>query len=164
MTAPSTNIRTPVLEDAPRLGYVHSTCFREVYRDVTPQGFVRSLDPQELTDSWTQIIAYEGNNKFVAEVEGEIVGFSSSGPGRDDEGPRDLELYSIYLLSKHYGSGLGQKLLDAAVGDEPAYLWVAEDNARSQTFYERNGFTADGARRIEDFIGTASFSEIRMRR
>lgn len=163
MTKPSTIIRMPVPQDAARLGYVHVTCYREAYRNLIPQGFLDSLDIEERTAGWTSIIEYTGNNKFVAEADGEIVGFSASGPSRDDDAPRELELYSIYLLSPYFGSGLGQQLLDAAIADDPAYLWVAEDNPRAQAFYRRNRFTPDGATRVENFIG-AGLPEIRMTR
>lgn len=163
MTKTSTNIRTPVIEDAARLGHVHVTCYREAYRNLIPQGFLDSLDVQERTAGWISIIEYTGNNKFVAEADGEIVGFSASGPGRDDDAPRELELYSIYLLSPHFGSGLGQQLLDAAIGDDPAYLWVAEDNPRAQAFYRRNRFAPDGERKVENFLG-AGLPQIRMTR
>lgn len=33
-----------------------------------------------------------------------------------------------------------------AVADAPAFLWVAEDNARALAFYRRNGFEPDDAR------------------
>lgn len=155
------SIRRPVPEDAARLGYVHVTCWREVYRNVIPQDFLDSLDAGERTESWTQIIQFAGNNKFVAEVDGEIVGFAASGSGRDPDAPRETEVYSIYLLSPHFGSGLGQQLLNATIDDAPAYLWVGEDNARAQAFYRRNGFVPDGGTRVEDFLG-ADLPEIRM--
>ncbi|MFZ5868948.1 MAG: GNAT family N-acetyltransferase [Actinomycetota bacterium] len=60
--------------------------------------------------------------------------------------PRRLELHLIYLLAAHHGTGLGQGLLDAAVADAPAFLWIAEDNPRALAFYRRNGFEPDGAR------------------
>ena len=59
-----------------------------------------------------------------------------------------------------HGSGTGQALLDAAVGDRPAFLWTAEDNPRAQAFYRRNGFIADGARKIEP--EWENLAEIRM--
>ena len=71
-------------------------------------------------------------------------------PGACRDGPRDLELWGIYLLAEYHGSGIGQALLDAAVGDRPASLWVAEDNPRARAFYSRNGFEPDGGRRVEE--------------
>lgn len=48
------------------------------------------------------------------------------------------------MRASAYGSGLGLRLLDAAIGDRPASLWVLERNPRARAFYERNGFAPDG--------------------
>ncbi len=85
-----------------------------------------------------RIIAVDANN--------EIVGLADAGPGRDDDGPVELELYSIYALRRTHGSGLGAALLSAAVGESPAYLWVLEDNPRAFAFYRKHGFRPDGTR------------------
>ena len=82
-------------------------------------------------------------------------------PARDDDAPRARELYFIYLLDAFHGTGIGQKLFDAAVEEnEPLYLWVADDNPRAHRFYTRNGFTADGASHVEPFLGE-SLTEVR---
>jgi GNAT superfamily N-acetyltransferase len=83
-----------------------------------------------------RIIAVDGDNH--------IVGLADAGPGRDDPGPEELELYSIFTLRHTYGTGLGAALLSAAVGDSPAYLWVLRDNPRAQAFYAKHGFRPDG--------------------
>jgi ribosomal protein S18 acetylase RimI-like enzyme len=87
-----------------------------------------------------RIIALDSNN--------ETVGFADSGPGRDEDPPAALELYSIYSLRRTHGSGLGAALLRAAIGDSAACLWVLEDNPRAQAFYRKYGFRPDGTRRL----------------
>src|SRR5215212_7836651 len=59
----------------------------------------------------------------------------------------------------HWGTGVGQRLLDMSVGERDAFLWVFRDNARARSFYLRNGFRPDGAERVEPFFGPM---EIRM--
>lgn len=66
----------------------------------------------------------------------------------------------INILASHYGMGVGQALLDAAIGDRPASLWVAEDNPRAQAFYRRNGFALDGARDTIERL--ENMAEVRM--
>jgi hypothetical protein len=51
-------------------------------------------------------------------------------------------------------------LLDAAIGDRPASLWVLDDNPRAREFYRRNGFAPDGAEKLDERWG--SIREIRM--
>ena len=67
------------------------------------------------------------------------------------------------MLAVAYGSGAGQLLLDAAVGDAPAYLWVMDGNGRAEAFYHRNGFSRDGATTTHP-VGATSVPAIRMTR
>ena len=81
------------------------------------------------------------------------MGFSATGPGRDEDSPRQLELYRIYILASSHGPGAGQALLDATIGEGRVFLWVAEVNPRAQSFYRRNRFELDGARKVEERRG-----------
>lgn len=73
----------------------------------------------------------------------------------DDLGEDDLELRRIYLFSRFYGSGAGQKLMshatDAAVGAgaRRLLLGVHAGNARALAFYRRNGFEDVGTRTFQ---------------
>ncbi|MBG6217825.1 GNAT superfamily N-acetyltransferase [Arthrobacter sp. CAN_A6] len=60
--------------------------------------------------SW---LAFDGDGAPVA--------IATSGPGRDADRP-DFELHHIYTVNRTHGSGLGQRLLATAIGEEPAYL------------------------------------------
>lgn len=82
--------------------------------------------------------------------DGQVVGWANTSAGRDPDGPRDLELEGLYVLDAHHGTGVGQALLDAAIGDRPAYLWALADNPRAHAFYRRNGFVADGAEKVDE--------------
>lgn len=77
------------------------------------------------------------------------MGIATASQPREENPPRALELRTLYLLSAHYGSGAGQGLLDASVGTGPCMLRVASENPRAIAFYRRNGFTLDGAQKIE---------------
>ncbi len=57
-------------------------------------------------------------------------------------------------------AGSGQALLDSAVADRSAFLWVAELNPRAIAFYRRNGFEADGAHTVS--AEWENLAEIRM--
>lgn len=74
---------------------------------------------------------------------GEPVAIATFGPGRDEDRP-DFELHHIYTLRSTHGTGLGQRLLDTAIGTRAAYLWILDDNPRAERFYVRNGFGPDG--------------------
>ena len=92
---------------------------------------------------------------------GEVVGFVPVDRARDDDPATPTELWAINVLADHHGTGVAQALLDAALGDDDAYLWVVEGNERAQSFYRRNGFAVDGGRKRDERLGV---DELRMTR
>ncbi|MEN2738881.1 GNAT family N-acetyltransferase [Microbacterium sp. X-17] len=141
--------------DAEALGRVHATCWHETYDHLISKAALERISPRRMAELWTHWASQGPEYRMSAAlVDGEIVGFVGSGPARDEDAPSPRELYFIYLLDAWHGTGIGQRLFDAAVDPgEPLYLWVAEDNPRAHHFYERNGFALDGASHEELFLG-----------
>lgn len=141
--------------DAEALGRVHATCWHETYDHLISKAALERISPKRLAELWTHWATQgEEFRMYAALVGGEIVGFVGSGPARDKDAPRRRELYFIYLLDAWHGTGIGQRLFEAAVDhEEPLYLWVADDNPRAHRFYLRNGFVLDGATHTEPFLG-----------
>lgn len=84
---------------------------------------------------------------------GRIVAMVSCAAARDpDAAAGTIEVGALYVLPDHVGSGLGHRLLQAAMQRsraerfQRATLWVLEANARGRAFYERAGWRPDGAR------------------
>lgn len=148
--------------DAEALGRVHAQCWHQTYDHLISAAALENVSPRRLAELWTHWATQGEDFRMVAAlVEGEIVGFAGSGPARDRDAPRHRELYFIYLLEAHQGTGLGQRLFDAVIADgEPVYLWVADDNPRAHRFYTRNGFALDGATHTEPFLGE-TLTEVR---
>ena len=115
-------------------------------------------------ERWAEIIEIRGEQIRVAIVDGRVVGFASSGPYRVASGddktlnttvfaePGSIgELYGFYVHPDSWGTGVANELHDRAVdalradGWVRLKLWVLADNARARRFYERHGWTADGA-------------------
>jgi GNAT superfamily N-acetyltransferase len=119
-----------------------------------PAEFLASLDEGRRAEGWRRILQDGRTDAFVAELDGAVVGWATAGPGRDDDPPRPRELEGIYVLASAHGTGAGQLLLDAAIADSLAYLWVLDGNARAEAFYRRNGFARDGATSAHLIAGT----------
>ncbi|MCB5290731.1 GNAT family N-acetyltransferase [Arthrobacter sp. SO3] len=147
-------VRAAVPDDAAGIARVHIQAWRESYAHLLPAEVLAGLQQAPREARWDAIIAAATADIWVACAGTGIVGWASAGAGRDDNGPRPRELEGIYVLASHYGSGAGQMLLDAAVGDGGAYLWIAEDNPRAFAFYRRNGFVPDGATAEHELAGT----------
>jgi GNAT superfamily N-acetyltransferase len=147
------DVRPATVADAHGIAEVHVRAWQETYAHVVPSDVLARVSIAQRERRWIEILALADYVTFVATEGSDIVGFANAGRGRDADVPRDLELPSIYVLASHYGTGAGQRLLDAALGDRPAFLWVAEDNPRARAFYRRNGFVADGVAKTGPVAG-----------
>lgn len=145
-------IRLPRADDAEALTDLHLDVWDEAYADLVPAPVLaeRRAHRADRVERWRAILADRGDDTLLAEESGRLVGFVSRGPSRDEPAPGlpTLEVYALYVRAEVYGTGVGHRLLRAAVGEEAAYLWVLEGNTRAVAFYERQGFLLDGA--VED--------------
>ncbi|OYN88095.1 GNAT family N-acetyltransferase [Parenemella sanctibonifatiensis] len=76
-----------------------------------------------------------------------IVGVAHAAVSEDKDAPTPLLLDLMYLRQLAQGSGIADRLIEMAIGDAPAYLWVLERNERALAFYRRHGFELDGVRK-----------------
>ncbi|WP_062516667.1 GNAT family N-acetyltransferase [Demequina gelatinilytica] len=153
-------VRSATRADAPAIARVHLVSHREAYVEpgLVSGDLVEGWTLADRTIRWaTNLAVAEGALApadglprmaiHVAEVAGRVVGWASTSAGRDLEPPRGIELEGLYALAEVHGTGVGQALLDAAIGDRPAYLWALETNPRAHAFYRRNGFELDGLKK-----------------
>lgn len=147
-------IREPRSEEASAIADVHVATWKEAYSHLLPEDFFSEEYVAGRHRMWQHVLTHPRDDMIVrvAETEGGIVGFAWVGPGEGingEEPPRDRLLYAIYVLAAHYGTGVGQALLDGTLGDGPAMLWVAKENPRATAFYLRNGFHFDGVEQVD---------------
>ena len=142
----------------------------ETYRGVLSDAWLAAHTVEAAIDRWTHTLAdmqpggrLEGARLVLAERDirqpngepvgvelgTELVGFALGAPAEPNADPtvppvRPTELDAIYTRLAVQGTGIGTALLEAAIGDAPAYLWVVAANARAIAFYERHGFRFDG--------------------
>ncbi len=154
------SVRRATVDDVDAISRVHYRTHVETYSGHFPPEVIEGNPPERRARMWSHIIGEQRGDVWVAELDNEIVGFAHTGTPRDEDPPRDLELSTIYLLAAHHGSGLGQSLLDAVLGDRPATLWVLAENPRAIAFYRKNGFKLDGAEKIDPDYG--NIREVRL--
>ncbi|MET4921890.1 GNAT family N-acetyltransferase [Streptomyces sp. PSRA5] len=104
---------------------------------------------------------------LVAERDGTVVGWACVGPRRNQDVPDTTgELYALYVRPEHISTGVGRALTEAFVerattdGFSRLVLWVLKENARARRFYEKAGFTPDGAQESLD-VGGVRVPEVR---
>lgn len=151
MSASQITVRRPEPNDVETLADVHLRCWQETYADQLPDAYLGDVGWESRRRTWQAIVDDGCHDMFpwVAETENGIVGFAMSADSQDAEDVRDVQLFMLYVLEEFHGSGAGQELFDASLGEQPAQLWMAKDNPRARRFYEKNGFAADGAEKVD---------------
>lgn len=151
-------VRAATVDDARAIAEVHVASWKAAYADILDlENLPHPLDVDEREQAWRDRIPRVGDEGFrtwVAEVAGDVVGYSFTRPTEDDDlHPLEIaELVGLYLHPDHFEKGIGKRLLDRAVagvrnqGFLQATLWVLEDNARGIHFYRREGWRPDGTR------------------
>jgi len=110
-----------------------------------------------------------------------VVGYASYGPetdvlsvpwphplSTDGEHGRVAELYALYVHPAWWSTGTGRALMERVLarssraGYSSITLWVLRDNQRARRFYDKAGFTADGATNV--LTGLGGVPELRYRR
>lgn len=145
LTDPTLVVRRASVADAPALAVVHVQAWRETYPGLLSDQLLADLSVPEHEELWrTILMGPDAQGAWLAQAGDAVVGFTLVRASQDDDAPRPLELGMMYVLDAVKGTGAAHELVSAALGDAPAYLWVARGNPRAQRFYARHGFAADG--------------------
>lgn len=143
------SFRPARVADAPELASIHLHTWQATYRGLLSSRYLEGLNSGVVrrADALAAAIASDAFSVWVAEREGQLVGWASSGRSRDaDASPATGELRAINLLPEVWSQGVGrqlwqrvrQQLLDA--GFTEATVWVIQGNQRASGFYEAQGF------------------------
>jgi GNAT superfamily N-acetyltransferase len=147
-------IRAARPEDARPVAEVHVDSWRHTYRGVLPDEYLDRLSVDDRESMWLGAFADPDpkSGALVAEADGHLVGFASFGPSRDEDAPDGTgEVPAIYVEPAALGTGVGRELFAAVTetlrdaGFTRATLWALEANASARRFYEKAGWSWDGA-------------------
>jgi ribosomal protein S18 acetylase RimI-like enzyme len=137
----------PSLADAQCLAEVHVSTWQDAYQGMIPDAELAALTPAWRLPMWRRVLGEHPERALAARVADELVGFALFGACREDAVLG--ELFALYVLPAHQGTGCGRALAQgalaglAAAGHRDAVLWVAAGNARAIRFYERGGWVDD---------------------
>lgn len=150
-------VRAATVADSAAIAGVHVRSWRDAYPGIVPDEVLAGLDVDtRARDHAARIAGAEPNGwaTLVATDGDDVVGFAQCGPYRIDRHtvePGVGEVYAIYVDPPALGTGVGAALMSASLGwaagrtFSGVRLWVLRDNTRARAFYERFGFTPDGA-------------------
>jgi len=164
-------VRAATLADAEAIGRVHVLAWQAAYVGQMPQKYLDGLDADERASHWRRVLSTSREHApvLVGETAGEVAGFATFGPARDDPDTSDGELYVVNVRPDRWGSGVGGALLAAVhaglagLGYRSAVLWVLPGNQRARAVYEHLGWRLDGAERTDEAFGVL-VPEVRYRR
>jgi GNAT superfamily N-acetyltransferase len=115
----ATKIRSASPDEAEILATLHVTTWQQAYAGLLPNDYLLSLTPQQRLPMWQQLLdSPERVAIFVADQEGTPIGFSCGGISNDEDArPTTGEMWSIYLLRKFWGKGIGSSLHDVLIDE-----------------------------------------------
>ena len=139
-------IRKAAIGDTKMIAHIYVDTWRSSYAGMIPEKVLLRLNVERQTASWTRLIGGASPDQvYVAETEERIVvGFVGVGPVRAGPPPFEGEIYTLYVLDDHQGTGVGRMLLKAGfesllkTGTNSALIWVLGGNP-TRFFYEAMG-------------------------
>lgn len=146
MTVKMTNIRRAKINDATAIADVHLSSWRGAYSGLIPYTHLEQMIARRGAKWWSKAIQ-RGTTTLVADFGGKIAGYTTMGLNRARTLPYDGEVFELYVLPEHQGTGLGRQLLGHAreilenYGLKSTVIWVLKDNVSACEFYEYCGAT-----------------------
>ena len=161
-------IRSARAEDATAIARIQVESWQATYAGLLPTEVLLGLDSRQHEARWWRHVLgsrFRRNHLvYVAErEEGEIVGFASAGPSRQEGLPYKGEIYTLYLQDEFHGAGIGRALFESAHAGVRAarggslIVWCLSGNP-SRFFYEHMGGTLVARRASR--VGTADVEEL----
>lgn len=152
----SASFRPATCDDARAIGEMQIASWHTTYRGIVTDEFLDNVSVQERAARWASVLCNSDSKTFVyvAEVDGQIVGFASGGPERSDDLEYKGELYALYLLQAYQRKGIGRKLVGIVaerltqMDFTTMLLWVLTANP-ARSFYEACGGQAVRQKQID---------------
>ena len=146
MNLDNINIRNACRDDLEQIVNIKINGWKSAYIDIIDSSILNNLSIDKEMDSY--INKYSLNDVFVAELNGEILGFCRVYDYKEspyDDREIDSEIREIYVRSDIKRMGIGSKLFSYVLnyfkrkGKKKLYLGVFENNYKSRKFYEKMG-------------------------
>ena len=165
------NIREARLSDAETIAGIHVASWQSAYRGQIPDAILDNMDSAKRAVFWQAHLADARFRTYVAEADGNIIGFCDLIPSRDlDSNPQTAaEIAAIYIDPSHWRRGAGRALCRRVcevarnTGFKFITVWALESNTAARQFYEALDFEPDGGAKSEPLNGYL-LREIRFRR
>ena len=158
-------VRPATPADAAGCARVTVDTWRATYRGIVADEYLDSLSYQRQTERWAErLVGGQVCTHVAVTTGGTVVGYVGGGPARDGGSAADGEVYAIYVLPGHQGTGIGRSLMAAAAaslvaaGRRSLLVWVLADNQAARRFYAALGAHQSARQSIS--IGGREYDEV----
>jgi ribosomal protein S18 acetylase RimI-like enzyme len=150
-------VRAATLDDADDIVRINVHGWQRAYAGIVPDDVLDAMEVTGRAERYRHRMRHPDNfQHLVATDDGRVVGYVCLGNyrlGQDNGAVHRFagEILAIYVDPPRWGTGAGRALMDAALarlaarGFQQVRLWVLAANHQARRFYERAGFTLDGA-------------------
>lgn len=143
----SVAIRPASANDARAIAQVRIDCWRTTYRGLVPDAYLAGMEIEPSAAMWERVLSAGPNTAsvFVAERDGEVVGFAAGNMLKEPRYDLNAELTAVYLRREYQRTGIGTRLVDAVAKAQRAHgargliVWVIAGNKAARSFYEDLG-------------------------
>ncbi len=142
----TTKYRRASIHDAEAVARVHCESWRTTYPGLIPDHVIDAKsDPEKRTHGWRKSIATQPETLWLADQNGEVVGFADGGIAREPNDGFSGQLFGIYLLKSAQRKGFGRALVGhvfddlQAKGHTCARVEVLATNLPAIRFYQGLG-------------------------
>ncbi|MHB8494890.1 MAG: GNAT family N-acetyltransferase [Casimicrobiaceae bacterium] len=140
-------IRPANVRDAAAIARVRIDSWRATYRGLIPDTYLAAMKNEESTAIWERILSAGPNTAsvFVAESDGEVIGFAAANMLREPRFDLDAELTAVYVRGAFQHAGVGRRLVREVAQAQRAHsatgliVWVIARNKIGRGFCEGLG-------------------------
>jgi GNAT superfamily N-acetyltransferase len=164
--APEVRVRDAIPDDTETIVSLTAAGWQTAYQGIVPRERLADLP----VDRWRHEVSVGLRRPvadaftYAAEIDDRLVGYCYvAAPARDaDLGDGEAELAAIYVDPARWRQGVGGTLMRAALdrmgelGYGEGILWTFKQNRPAISFYERHGWSADGAERVHPRAGAVA--------
>ena len=141
---PNITYRKASIADCPTVAKVHVRSWRESFAGLVPETVMNQITVGKRIKAFQERFKSDSYQMYVAESDGDVIGFVDWGSPRQEIKGYEAELYAIFLLPESQGSGVGRQLFSLCVqgmaksGMRSMYLLTFE-NSPYRSFYDKMG-------------------------
>lgn len=147
------SIRKATTDDLRQISYIHVDCWREAYCGIIEKILLDRLSYGKSYENFKFTFQRGTQLFFVAEVDGQIVGFAVGGISRDEDLLYEGEIYAMYVRKEFHKIGIGKAFILTFAEEfkklnwQNFIVWCLKKN-KTCGFYEKMGGFQEESKKI----------------